>query len=68
MKVFVAGATGALGHALIPKLRAAGHTVVGLTRNRDAAGRLAELGAECVVGDLLDREGISASSALQRPP
>ena len=59
MRVFVAGATGALAHALIPKLRARDHTVVGLSRSRDAAAGLAALGAECVIGDLLDRDGIS---------
>ena len=33
MKVFVAGATGALGKQLVPRLVAAGHAVVGMTRS-----------------------------------
>ena len=39
MKVFVAGATGALGMRLVPQLVASGHEVVGMTRTAGQAGR-----------------------------
>lgn len=54
MKVFVAGATGVLGRALVPLLLERGHAVVALARSPQKAARLAELGAEPVQGDLLD--------------
>lgn len=55
MKIFVAGATGALGQALVPKLQACGHEVAALSRREPA---VATKGVEQVVGDLLDREGL----------
>ncbi|MEY2424357.1 MAG: hypothetical protein QOI95_4424 [Acidimicrobiaceae bacterium] len=55
MKVFVAGASGALGQALVPKLQACGHEVVALSRSERA---VAAKGVECAVGDLLDAEGM----------
>lgn len=45
MKVFVAGASGSIGRALVPTLIAAGHEVVALTRQYDRAIRLQRLGA-----------------------
>lgn len=54
MKVFVAGSTGALGLPLVRALRAAGHTVVGLTRSEIKRRSLEEAGAEAVIGDVLD--------------
>lgn len=56
MKVLVAGATGALGQALVPKLSACGHDVVALSRSESAKSSFASLGAEHAVGDLLDAE------------
>jgi nucleoside-diphosphate-sugar epimerase len=56
MKVLVAGAAGAIGRPLVPQLLAAGHEVVGTTRNADRAAALLEAGADAVVVDLLDRE------------
>ena len=44
MKVFVAGATGVLGRALVPRLVAGGHEVVGMTRSAIEAGAGAESG------------------------
>ena len=58
MKVFVAGATGAIGAQLIPQLVARGHDVAGMTRwryNRDA---VRALGAQPVVADALDAEAV----------
>ncbi len=59
MKVFVAGASGAMGHQLVPKLVAAGHEVVGMTRTAEKQAVLAELGAQPVVADALDRDQVA---------
>lgn len=67
MKIFLAGATGAIGSALVPQLTAAGHTVVGTTRSAAKAQRLRELGAEPVVLDALDRAAVLAAVAQARP-
>jgi nucleoside-diphosphate-sugar epimerase len=56
--VFVAGATGAIGRPLVPALIEAGHEVVGMTRSDERAGRLRDQGAEAVVCDALDAEGL----------
>jgi nucleoside-diphosphate-sugar epimerase len=58
MRVFVAGATGAIGRPLVAQLAAAGHEVVALTRSRDAADRLRASGVEPVVADALDRDDV----------
>jgi nucleoside-diphosphate-sugar epimerase len=54
MRVFVAGATGVLGRALVPLLLERGHAVVALARSPEKAASLAALGAEPARGDLLD--------------
>src|ERR687891_531895 len=54
MKVFVAGATGALGRQLVPMLVAEGHEVVGMTRTVSKQDLLRSLGARPVVADPLD--------------
>lgn len=61
MRVFIAGATGAIGQSLIPILVRAGHEVTGTTRSADKAGRVRELGAEPVVMDGLDRDSVVAA-------
>ena len=58
MRVFVAGASGAVGRRLLPQLVAAGHVVVGLTRLQSRAATIAAAGAEAVVGDVFDRDGL----------
>ena len=58
MKVFVAGATGALGRRLVPMLVANGHTVVGTTRAPGKADALRAAGATPVVLDALDRDAV----------
>src|SRR5512144_1912406 len=58
MKVFVAGATGAVGRRLIPALVDAGHEVTALTRTPGKAPLLRAAGARPVVADALDREAI----------
>lgn len=55
MKVFVAGATGAVGKRLVPLLIARGHTVVGMTTSEAKVGALQAMGATAVVADGLDR-------------
>jgi nucleoside-diphosphate-sugar epimerase len=59
MKVFVAGASGALGAQLVPRLVAAGHEVVGMTRTPSKQDGLRALGAEPVVADALDSEAVA---------
>lgn len=54
MRVFVAGATGAIGRQLVPILVAAGHEVHGMTRSGSREAMLRELGAVPVVADALD--------------
>ena len=58
MKVFVAGATGALGKQLVPMLVANGHDVVGMTRTDAKRDQLRSLGAQPVVADALDADAV----------
>jgi len=67
MRVFVAGATGAIGTRLVPQLVERGHEVIGTSRSRDKAGRLRDQGAEPVVLDLLDRDAVREAVAAARP-
>jgi nucleoside-diphosphate-sugar epimerase len=67
MRVFVAGATGAIGAPLVTQLVEAGHEVVGTTRTPEKAERLRGLGAEPVVLDLLDRDAVLAAVRDARP-
>ena len=63
MKVFVAGASGALGAQLVPKLVAAGHQVVAMTKTESKQDGLRKLGARPVVADALDSDaGAGATS------
>jgi nucleoside-diphosphate-sugar epimerase len=67
MKIFVAGATGAVGRRLVLLLVAAGHSVVGLTRTPAKAQTIRELGAQPVVADGLDAEAIHAAIGSTKP-
>src|ERR1700688_189218 len=67
MRVFVTGATGALGRHLVPGLVAAGHQVTATTRTPGKAARLREAGAEPVVLDGLDREAVIAAVRAAAP-
>lgn len=58
MKVFVAGATGALGRHLVPMLVEKGHDVVGMTRTESKRELLASMGTRPVVADALDPEAV----------
>jgi nucleoside-diphosphate-sugar epimerase len=63
MRIFLAGAGGAIGRRLTPLLRAAGHDVVGTTRTADKTAAVAALGAEPVVVDVFD--AVALTRALQ---
>ena len=67
MRVFVTGATGALGLHLVPALVTAGHEVTATTRTPGKADRLREAGAEPVVVDGLDREAVIAAVQAAAP-
>jgi nucleoside-diphosphate-sugar epimerase len=67
MRVFVAGATGAIGQQLVPRLVAAGHEVHGMTRNESKQAMLHELGAVPVVADALDPDQVADAVSRARP-
>ncbi|MGC4866715.1 SDR family oxidoreductase [Micromonospora sp. DT53] len=63
MRVFVTGASGHLGSAVVPALLSAGHEVVGLARSDTSAAAIEKLGAEARRGDLSDLDMLSAEAA-----
>ena len=63
MRIFVTGASGWIGSAVVPELLAAGHDVVGLARSEAAAARVAALGADVRRGDLADTAGLAEAAA-----
>jgi nucleoside-diphosphate-sugar epimerase len=67
MRIFLAGATGAVGQPLIPLLVAAGHSVVGMTRSADKADAVRSAGAEPAVADALDPEAVMAAVRAAEP-
>jgi len=67
MRIFIAGASGAVGRPLVRQLATAGHEVTGMTRSPGKAEELRALGAEPVVADALDREAVMAAVAQARP-
>ena len=67
MRVFVTGATGALGRHLVPGLVAAGHQVTATTRSAAKTGQLREAGATPVVVDGLDRSAVIAAVRAAAP-
>ena len=67
MKIFVAGATGVLGRALVPQLVAAGHEVVGMTRSASKHELVRSLGARPVVADALDPDAVAQAVASAEP-
>ena len=67
MKVFVAGASGALGQRLLPRLVSNGHEVVGMVRSEAKAPLVGELGAQPVVADALDPDAVAKAVAEAEP-
>ena len=67
MRVFVAGATGAIGRQLVPRLVGAGHEVTGMTRSGSKQAALRDLGAMPVVADALDADQVAAAVAQASP-
>jgi nucleoside-diphosphate-sugar epimerase len=67
MKIFIAGASGAIGGHLVPQLVARGHDVVGTTRSAAKIGALRALGAEPVIVDALDPDAVADAVAKAEP-
>jgi hypothetical protein len=67
MRIFLAGATGVIGIRLLPLLAADGHTVAGMTRSPEKVDQLRALGAEPVVGDVLDAPALIESVTAFAP-
>src|SRR5262249_29166112 len=67
MRVFVAGATGAIGKQLLPMLGEQGHEVTGLTRTPAKQDLIRELGARPAVADALDPEAVAQVVAEAEP-
>jgi nucleoside-diphosphate-sugar epimerase len=67
MRVFVAGATGALGSHLVPQLVAAGHEVTGMARSPARIDAVRALGARPVVADALDPDAVGRAVAEAEP-
>ncbi len=63
MRIFVTGATGFIGSALVPDLLRAGHQVLGLTRSEAGAGKLRSAGAEILHGNIEDLDSLRKGAA-----
>src|SRR5436305_3765100 len=67
MKVFVAGATGAIVKQLVPRLLAAGHEGHGMTQSESKQAMLYEMGAVPVVADALDADQVAQAVGDAQP-
>jgi nucleoside-diphosphate-sugar epimerase len=63
MRVFVTGASGHIGSAVVPELIQAGHEVTGLARSNASAGAVKAMGADVRRGDLSDPDGLREAAA-----
>jgi nucleoside-diphosphate-sugar epimerase len=67
MHVFLAGATGVIGRALVPRLLAAGHRVTALTRSRARAAEHERQGVRLALGDVFDRQAVIDAVVAAKP-
>ena len=67
MRVFVAGASGAVGRPLVRRLIAGGHLVTAMTRREAAKAEIEAQGATCVLCDVFDAEALSAAVGASQP-
>ncbi|WP_263357891.1 NAD-dependent epimerase/dehydratase family protein [Acidicapsa ligni] len=67
MKVFVAGASGAIGVPLITELIGSGHEVTGMTRSQDQAIKLSKLGAKVAIVDAFDAKAVADAIKIAQP-
>jgi uncharacterized protein YbjT (DUF2867 family) len=67
VRIFLAGATGVIGIRLTPLLVTAGHEVAGMTRSASKQDQLRQLGAEPVICDVFDADGLAAAVAGFKP-
>ena len=67
MRVFVAGASGAVGRPLVPKLVAAGHEVTGMTRSESKTEDMRRAGARAALADVFDVDALRAAMEEARP-
>jgi nucleoside-diphosphate-sugar epimerase len=67
MKIFIAGATGALGRQLVPMLVANGHEVVGMTRSEAKADEMRSMGARPAIADALAPDAVAQAVAQAEP-
>ncbi len=67
MRVFLAGATGAIGAPLLALLVADGHEVTGMTRSPEKAAAVRAAGAEAVIVDALDADAVTSAVVAARP-
>jgi nucleoside-diphosphate-sugar epimerase len=67
MRIFFAGASGAIGRRLTPMLVAAGHNVTGMTRSPKAAGELESAGIHAAIADVYDADVLKRAAVAARP-
>ncbi len=67
VRIFVAGGSGVIGRALVPRLLAADHVVAATTRSKEKIERLESLGATAVLIDALDEEAVIGAVQSFRP-
>src|SRR5271166_5548795 len=67
MKVFIAGATGAIGRPLVTQLIRAGHVVTGLARDEKSAKQLQDQGATAAIANALEARAVHDAVARSAP-